>query len=121
MVREVHQKFLRAQTERTYYETRVQYWILGGRKATKRVVRNCAHCKTRFGKPQAQIMGQIPFVRLSPFQRTFTDVGVDFFDPMFVVIGRRSEKRCGYIFTCMTTRAVSRKGSQGDAREGMSH
>lgn len=36
----------------------------------------------------------------------FTYTGVDFFNPIEVVVGRRREKRYGALFTCMTCRAI---------------
>jgi hypothetical protein len=38
--------------------------------------------------------------------RPFTSVGVDFFGPMRVKVGKKIEKRYGLIFCCMTVRAV---------------
>ncbi|XP_073841210.1 uncharacterized protein [Musca autumnalis] len=44
--------------------------------------------------------------RLGAYEKPFTYTGIDFFGPMIVTFGRRSEKRWGVIFTCMTTRAI---------------
>lgn len=51
-------------------------------------------------------MADLPDARLAAYSRPFTHVGIDFFGPMEVVIGRRIEKRWGMLATCMTTRAV---------------
>ncbi|XP_039653083.1 uncharacterized protein LOC120557116 [Perca fluviatilis] len=36
----------------------------------------------------------------------FFSTGVDCFGPMLIKIGRRTEKRCGILYKCLTTRAV---------------
>ena len=51
-------------------------------------------------------MAALPKERLEAFSPPFTNVGVDFFGPMYVVVGRRREKRYGCLFTCFVTRAV---------------
>lgn len=51
-------------------------------------------------------MAPLPYFRLASFERPFTFVGIDFFGPYLVVIGRRNEKRWGVVFTCLTVRAV---------------
>lgn len=40
--------------------------------------------------------------RLSPFSYC----GVDYFDPLYVKVGRKTEKRYGVLFTCLTIRAI---------------
>lgn len=51
-------------------------------------------------------MGQLPIERYTPNVYPFTFVGIDYFGPMYVTIGRRREKRWGALFTCLTTRAL---------------
>ena len=52
------------------------------------------------------MMANLPPARLAYQAPVFHRVGVDFFGPIFVRCGRRTEKRYGALFTCMTTRAV---------------
>ncbi|XP_074030559.1 uncharacterized protein [Leptinotarsa decemlineata] len=51
-------------------------------------------------------MGLLPPERLGAFSFPFSYVGIDFFGPMTVTIGRRVEKRYGVRFTCLTLRAI---------------
>ncbi|XP_058826819.1 uncharacterized protein LOC131686843 [Topomyia yanbarensis] len=48
----------------------------------------------------------LPPARLAAFSRPFTSVGIDYFEPMEVVIGSRVEKRWGMLATCLTIRAI---------------
>lgn len=48
----------------------------------------------------------LPSARLTTFTRPFTFVGVDFFGPISVAVGRRQEKRYGALFKCLVKRAV---------------
>ena len=51
-------------------------------------------------------MDDLPLERLGYRQPPFANCGVDYFGPFYVTIRRNSEKRWGFLFTCMTTRAV---------------
>jgi len=51
-------------------------------------------------------MADLPPARLRLFKPAFYSTGMDCFGPFHVKIGRRTEKRWGIIFKCLTTRAV---------------
>ena len=50
-------------------------------------------------------MADLPEERLDA-STAFTNVGVDYFGPFIVKVGRRNEKRWCFFFTCLTMRAV---------------
>ena len=52
------------------------------------------------------IMADLPPARLRIFKPPFFSTGVDCFGPYVIKVGRRSEKRWGVIFKCLTTRCV---------------
>ncbi|XP_062390500.1 uncharacterized protein LOC134078526 [Sardina pilchardus] len=58
------------------------------------------------GKPEVPRMADLPPSRLRLFKPAFHSTGVDCFGPYNIRVGRRSEKRWGIIFKCMTTRGV---------------
>jgi len=87
-------------------ELRSQYWILGARSAVRRAFRECRWCQLQKPIPLHQEMGQLPAERVTKPFRAFMHVGLDYFGPMEVTVGRRHEKRWGALFTCMATRAV---------------
>ena len=52
------------------------------------------------------IMSDLPVERLAYQSPPFTNAGVDYFGPFYVTVRRNTEKRWGFLFTCLTTRAV---------------
>lgn len=92
--------------ERVFAEVRRKYWILRGREAIRHHQRRCTECKKWRGKPEVPKMADLPPARLRLFQPAFYSTGVDCFGPFVIKVGRRSEKRWGIIFKCMTTRGV---------------
>ncbi|XP_058827917.1 uncharacterized protein LOC131687846 [Topomyia yanbarensis] len=63
-------------------------------KATYRAIRKeCQQCKNNQAAPQPPAMADLPLARLAAFARPFTYMGIDYFGPMTVSVGRRTEKR----------------------------
>ena len=51
-------------------------------------------------------MADLPKERLAFASRSFTNTGLDYFGPLYVSPKRSTEMRWGFLFTCLTTRAV---------------
>ena len=77
-----------------------------GLQAIKRVLAQCFVCKRRLQPPVSQRMSPLPSERLNSTDPPFTNVGLDYFGPLFVKQGRSSVKRYGCLFTCLACRAV---------------
>ena len=85
---------------------RQRYWILQGVRAVRKVSHSCRTCRWRRAQPRPPIMADLPTPRLGYSLPSFTHTGVDYFGPIYVKSGRKTEKRYGVLFTCMTSRAV---------------
>ncbi|KAF4514212.1 UNVERIFIED_CONTAM: hypothetical protein B566_EDAN019445, partial [Ephemera danica] len=85
---------------------RRRFWIINGGAAVKRVLRSCFTCRRLNAPKGSQLMAPLPAFRVNPGWYPFTNVGLDYFGPMFVKRGRGSEKRYGCLFTCLQSRAV---------------
>lgn len=92
--------------ERVFAELRRKYWILRGREAVKRCQRNCVECQKSRKNPEIPKMADFPPARLRLFRPAFYSTGMDCFGPYAVKVGRRTEKKWGILFKCLTTRAV---------------
>lgn len=68
--------------------------------------RECADCQQWRGTPQILRMADLPSARLDLHKPAFYSTGEDSFGPYEIKIGRKSEKRWGILFKCMTTSAV---------------
>ncbi|XP_058458201.1 uncharacterized protein LOC131434928 [Malaya genurostris] len=101
-----HRRFLHANNETVYNELRQKFHIPKLRTFIRQVGRICQHCKVKKAVPVPPLMGPLPKVRLTPFIRPFTYVGVDYMGPFEVKIGRSLVKRWICLFTCLTIRAV---------------
>ena len=92
--------------ETTLYEIRTHgFWITGAREAIYKVISSCVMCIRFRGKPQVQLMADLPSDRLHP-TAPFTYAGMDVFGPYHVKQGRSTVKRYGLIFTYLYSRAV---------------
>lgn len=101
-----HRKFGHANRETVVNELRQRFYIRNIRSAVIMAIKNCVWCKVKKCQPTTPRMAPLPTQRITPQLRPFSYVGVDYFGPVTVTIGRRSEKRWISLFTCLTTRAI---------------
>ncbi|CAK1552938.1 unnamed protein product [Leptosia nina] len=102
----IHKILHHAGVEATINECRQRYFILRLRPTTRMIIRRCPMCQIRKALPSVPPTGNHLENRLAHHQRPFTFVGVDYFGPMTVTIGRSTQKRYIALFTCLTTRAI---------------
>ncbi|XP_062716458.1 uncharacterized protein LOC134291958 [Aedes albopictus] len=101
-----HNRFNHQNHQTTINEVRQHYRIPKLKAAYKSIRKECQECQNYHATPQPPFMSDLPPQRLAAFTRPFTFMGVDYFGPMIVTVGRRSEKRWGVLATCLTIRAI---------------
>ncbi|XP_055548592.1 uncharacterized protein LOC129732102 [Wyeomyia smithii] len=101
-----HRIYLHENNETVVNELRQRFHIPSLRTQLRKVGNLCMHCKIRKAKPIIPRMAPLPEARLSPFVRPFSYVGLDYFGPIQVKIGRSLVKRWVALFTRLTNRAV---------------
>ncbi|XP_061714619.1 uncharacterized protein LOC133523124 [Cydia pomonella] len=106
LIARYHQKAGHANKEKVLNELHQRFWILGLRNAARSVAHGCQFCKLRRARTFTPPMGNLPECRLAHHQRPFSFVGLDYFGPVLVSVGRRREKRYVALFTCLVIRAV---------------
>ncbi len=95
-----------ATIEHTLHALPTKYPFFHPRDSINRVIRKFWTCKLRNSQLVPPLMGPLPASRLKSHLPAFTNVGIDFFGPLSVVILRRSVKRYGVMFSCLDCRAV---------------
>ena len=83
-----------------------QFVVLRLRSALRAIETHCVCCRKRKAKIVTPMMSDFPAERLGYRQPPFSNCGVEYFGPFHVTIRRSSEKRWGFLFTCLTTRAI---------------
>lgn len=106
LVQHFHEKYGHAYRETVKNELRQRYLIPKVGVVIAAATKSCMWCKVRRNRPQTPRMASLPIQRLTPYLRPFSFVGVDYFGPITVTVGRHCEKRWIAIFTCLVVRAV---------------
>ncbi|XP_062702144.1 uncharacterized protein LOC115263739 [Aedes albopictus] len=101
-----HGHYQHANRETVVNEIRQRFEIPKLRALVGKVVRNCAKCRVAKAMPNYPPMASLPEARLSTFVRPFTFVGLDYFGPILVRVGRSVAKRWIALFTCLSIRAI---------------
>ncbi|XP_062556661.1 uncharacterized protein LOC134221484 [Armigeres subalbatus] len=106
IIHHYHNRYHHQNHETVINEIRQKYQISRLRSCYSQVRRDCQRCKNDHSVPNTPIMANLPPGRLAAFCLPFTHVGIDYFGPIEVAVGRRREKRWGMFATCLTVRAV---------------
>ncbi|XP_055622807.1 uncharacterized protein LOC129766310 [Toxorhynchites rutilus septentrionalis] len=101
-----HRKYGHANDETIVNEVRQKFHVSRLRVEVRLIRKRCMWCRVYKTTTIAPKMGPLPAVRLEPYVRAFTYVGVDIFGPYLVKVGRSVVKRWVCLFTCLTIRAI---------------
>ena len=86
IIRTEHQRLLHAGPALLASSLNRRYHITGGRRVVRSITRACIVCRRRSQKPKPQLMGQLPFERVTP-DIVFENVGVDYAGPVYIKYG----------------------------------
>ncbi|XP_031637273.1 uncharacterized protein LOC116349812, partial [Contarinia nasturtii] len=109
LVVEAHRRTLHGGTQLCIQYIRQRFWMIGVRKAVKKVSLKCMPCFRQRKEVADQLMGDLPSVRVIS-DHPFESVGVDYCGPVMIKerSGRCKKLYKAYIavFVCMKTKAV---------------
>ena len=69
-------------------------------------VSQCVTCRKRRAETLTPKMSDLPREKLAFKEPPFSNTGINYFGSFFVSVKRSTEGRWGFLFTCLTTRAV---------------
>ena len=102
LIRFQHGLLKHAGVETVLTSLRCEYWIVGVRRAAKRVKRACLACQRQDAAALNAPVAPLPEVRASKAP-PFAVTGIDFFGPLFI-LPKKKVYVC--LFTCAVTRAI---------------
>ncbi|XP_011705757.1 PREDICTED: uncharacterized protein LOC105460953 [Wasmannia auropunctata] len=102
IIREKHEQLLHAGVQILMNNIREQFWILGGRRTVRSVIRQCVVCRRHDAKAIQAIPAPLPEDRVRD-AAVFEIVGIDLAGPVFL---KGSQKAWIVLFTCAVYRAV---------------
>ena len=100
-----HRKSNHEGTEHVRNIVQQKFWILGIRNALRSIKNKCIRCRKGRAQTMTPVMAELPTERLNA-STAFANVGIHYFGPFTVKIGRRNEERWCCLFKCLTVRAV---------------
>ncbi|XP_050043628.1 uncharacterized protein [Dermacentor andersoni] len=105
LIRKEHLRMLHAGVRDTLAQLRELYWIIRGRQAVKKIIKQCLVCHKQSCPPATEPVAPLPADRVTK-GNPFDIVGIDFAGPLICQQSRDSKKCYIGIFTCAVTRAV---------------
>ena len=106
ILQEMHRSLGHLGRETLLASIRRRYHVMNVRSVIDRMLRECVICRKINGRTCQQLMSDLPSRRVTGDTSPFTNTGTDLFGPFIVTRGRKTEKRYGVIFTCMSSRAI---------------
>ncbi|XP_055623613.1 uncharacterized protein LOC129767030 [Toxorhynchites rutilus septentrionalis] len=94
-----HRRYHHGNSETVVNEVRQHYHVSALRSAVRKVAKACQWCRVHKSQPNIPRMAPLPLARIASFVRPFTYIGLDFFGPLTVKIGRSNAKRWIALFT----------------------
>lgn len=85
---------------------RSRFYIVRVRAVIQSVLKTCVTYKKTNARPVVILMAPLTAYHLMAQCPPFHSTGIDYFGPLVVAMQRKTAKRHGVIFTCLTTRAV---------------
>ena len=108
----LHRDLHHARVRDILVASRQKVWILSGRQAIKRRLKECTRCRTFSATPFNQVMAPLPADRVTE-GRPFRMTGVDFMGPFYIKKQtssgqwmKKDNKAYVALFTCSTSRAI---------------
>lgn len=102
IIKEKHEKLSHAGVEVTLNSLREEYWILGGRRTIRSIIKRCVNCRRHETESFESACAPLPLDRVKD-AAVFEVVGVDYTGPIYLKGGKKSWV-C--LFTCAVFRAV---------------
>ena len=102
IIRDKHVHANHAGVQITLSNLREKFWVLGGRRTVRCVIRKCIDCRRHDSQPLEMAPPPLPLYRVRE-AAVFEIIGVDFTGPVYLKGG---EKAWICIFTCAVYRAV---------------
>ena len=101
-----HRKALHTGIAQTLSLVRQKFWIPQGRSIVRKILRACKICQKHEGGPyKMPLMPPLPTERVS-VAASFTNIGIDYFGPLYIKAKGDTQKVWVCLFTCLVTRAV---------------
>ncbi|OXA37719.1 uncharacterized protein LOC110862271 [Folsomia candida] len=100
MITDLHKLYSHPGVQFLLCKLRERFWILGGRKAIKKIIRACPNCRRHDAKPMCVEPASLPTNRVTPGE-VFETTGVDLAGP---VILKDGSKMWIVLFTCSVYR-----------------
>ena len=108
VIKRDHRRLLHAGVAHTLSKVREEHWIIQGRSAVQKIIRQCLICIFWEGGPfKTPPFPNLPdYVINNPEMKPFLFVGVDYLGPLMVIDNDAVVKRWICLFTCINIRAI---------------